>query len=107
MKKANFLGSSAIGSAALEAMVLAAPAHAQAEQPVPNARQQAQPGSQPGDTPDTSRINPQSEVQVESGQAPEAAEQAITVTGSRIRRPNLTAPVPITSVTAQELPNQS
>jgi outer membrane receptor protein involved in Fe transport len=33
-------------------------------------------------------------------------EPGITVTGTRIRRPNLSSPVPITSVTAEELPNQ-
>jgi outer membrane receptor protein involved in Fe transport len=38
--------------------------------------------------------------------AAETNEPGITVTGTRIRRPNLSSPVPITSVTAEELPNQ-
>ncbi|HEX5182745.1 MAG TPA: TonB-dependent receptor [Allosphingosinicella sp.] len=85
----------------------AAPAYAQATDQTQNSQQQAQPGSQPGNTPQTNQVNPQSEVETQTGQVPEAGnEAAITVTGTRIRRPNLTSPVPITSVTAEELPNQ-
>src|SRR3954470_11051515 len=106
MKKFGLLGASALSSAAFIGLTFAAAAPAYA-QGTTNSQQQAQPGSQPGDTPDTNRINPQSEVQVQTGQAPEAGnEQAITVTGSRIRRPNLQSPVPITSVTQAELPEQ-
>src|ERR1700759_1353395 len=91
---------------ALAVAAFPAAAFAQAA-PTTNSQQQAQPGSQPGDTPETSRINPQSTVEVQSGQAAEAdSGQGIVVTGSRIRRPNLDSPVPITSVTAEELPNQ-
>ncbi|HEY1605540.1 MAG TPA: TonB-dependent receptor [Allosphingosinicella sp.] len=110
MKKLGLLGSSAIGSAAFIGLTIAAaaPAYAQAaDQPTQNSQQQAQPGSQPGDTPQTNQVNPQSEVETQTGQVPEAGnENAITVTGTRIRRPNLSSPVPITSVTAAELPNQ-
>jgi outer membrane receptor protein involved in Fe transport len=110
MKKLGLLGSSAIGSAAFIGLTLAAaaPAYAQADQPTQNNQKQSQPGSQPGDTPQNSQLNPQSEVETQTGQVPEAGNQGggITVTGTRIRRPNLTSPVPITSVTAAELPNQ-
>ena len=37
-----------------------------------------------------------------TGCAPPVAEGAITVTGSRIRRPNLDSPLPVTSVGGQE-----
>ena len=39
-------------------------------------------------------------------QASTAGDQEILVTGSRIRRPNLDSPVPVTSVTAEELLSQ-
>ncbi|HEX4736474.1 MAG TPA: TonB-dependent receptor [Allosphingosinicella sp.] len=109
MTRIRFLGATALSSAAFIgfAFIAAAPANAQAGQPTQNSQKQAQPGSQPGDTPQTNQINPQSEVETQTGQTPEAGnEQAITVTGSRIRRPNLQSPVPITSVTAEELPEQ-
>jgi outer membrane receptor protein involved in Fe transport len=44
------------------------------------------------------------EVETESGQPATANNpNAIVVTGSRIRRPNLTSPVPITSISSEEL----
>jgi len=43
------------------------------------------------------------EVEIESGQAATEEEGSIIVTGSRIRRPNLDSPVPITSISADEL----
>lgn len=43
------------------------------------------------------------EVEIESGQAASEDEGTIVVTGSRIRRPNLDSPVPITSISAEEL----
>jgi outer membrane receptor protein involved in Fe transport len=47
------------------------------------------------------------EVQTESGVAANPANaNAIIVTGSRIKRPNLESPVPITSISQQELTNQ-
>ncbi|HEY1605539.1 MAG TPA: TonB-dependent receptor [Allosphingosinicella sp.] len=95
MTKFRLLGASALGSVTFIGLTFAAPAYAQADQPTQNSQQQAQAGSQPGNTP-------------EAAQASEASnnENAITVTGTRIRRPNLSSPVPITSVTAEELPNQ-
>ena len=44
------------------------------------------------------------ETEIESGEAVSAADRdAIVVTGSRIRRPNLESPVPITSISQEEL----
>ena len=44
------------------------------------------------------------ETEIESGQAVSSADRdAIVVTGSRIRRPNLESPVPITSISQEEL----
>ncbi|HEX4736102.1 MAG TPA: TonB-dependent receptor [Allosphingosinicella sp.] len=103
MRKARLLGATAIVGLAAASV----PAHAQDAQPTENSQQQAQSGSQPGNPPQPNAIDPQSEVQVQTGQPPEAGNgAAITVTGTRIRRPNLQSPVPITSVTAEELPNQ-
>jgi outer membrane receptor protein involved in Fe transport len=97
MKKFGLLGTSAIGSAAFIGFTLiaATPAYAQG-----------------GTTTDCSTLATQAErdactanqAPTTTAQAP--AEQSITVTGTRIRRPNLQSPVPITSVTAEELPNQ-
>lgn len=53
------------------------------------------------DDPET--LDPTSEVQLESGQSPQGDSDEILVTGTRIRSPNLVAPVPITSVGAQDL----
>ena len=44
----------------------------------------------------------QTEQEIESGQDATATEDAIVVTGSRIRRPNLESVVPVTSVGGQE-----
>jgi outer membrane receptor protein involved in Fe transport len=53
---------------------------------------------------DPSTLDPQSEVELESGQtASEGDSRAIVVTGSRIRSPNLTSTVPITSIGAQDI----
>jgi outer membrane receptor protein involved in Fe transport len=109
MTRFGLLGTSALSSAAFIGLTFAAaaPAYAQAAQPTQNSQQQAQPGSQPGDSPDTNQVNPQSEVEVQTGKVADAGnEQAITVTGTRIRRPNLESPVPITSMSAEELPEQ-
>ncbi|HEX5184159.1 MAG TPA: TonB-dependent receptor [Allosphingosinicella sp.] len=87
----RLLASTIVGSACF-----ASAAYAQDTQPNADAQQQAQPS--PTDTQAPSPAN----------QAPETSsdQQAITITGTRIARPNLTSPVPITSVTAAELPNQ-
>src|SRR6059058_4445633 len=96
MKKMGMLGTSAIGSAAFAAFVLAAPAYGQATQP-----------SQDSMAQDSASAAGQADADVRTADAAQpAGDQGITVTGTRIRRPNLQSPVPITSLTAEELPNQ-
>lgn len=123
MTRFGLLGTSALRSAAFIGFTLAvaAPAYAQTtpapKPPCPvndpnctdNARDTAQnPSSQPGDAPETDELDPQSEVELESGQTTTDGESSgpIVVTGSRIRRPNLESVVPITSVSQTELANQ-
>ena len=82
MRKFRLLSTSAIGSAALFGMSFAftAPAYAQDET---------------------------DEVQTAQAETtPTAGEQNLTVTGSRIRRPNLESNVPITSVSVEDLTSQ-
>ena len=97
MKRFALLGSSAIGSAAFIgfSMLAAAPAYAQGGQPTDCSAlpTQAERDACTANTPPTTAT-------------PQANEPGIVVTGTRIRRPNLQSPVPITSVTAEELPNQ-
>jgi outer membrane receptor protein involved in Fe transport len=58
-------------------------------------------GTAAGETDDPATL--QSEAEIESGQNASAADQGdITITGSRIRRPNLESTVPITSVGGEE-----
>jgi outer membrane receptor protein involved in Fe transport len=75
----------------------AAPAYAQATAPAD------QPPA-PDCTADPS--NPLCAPVTTAGEPAEPAGGAIIVTGSRIRRPNLDSPVPITSITQDELTNQ-
>ena len=86
MRKLGLLGTSAIASVAFAAAAIATPAHAQEV-----AAEQATPG--------------QNEAEIESGtSAQEEGDGSgmITVTGSRIRRPNLESTVPVTSVGGEE-----
>lgn len=93
MRKFGLLGTSALRSAVFVgfAVASAAPAFAQVVQEQ--------------DPPETL----EGEVEIESGQNttdPEAGSEALVVTGSRIRRPNLESNVPVTSVSAEELTSQ-
>lgn len=63
------------------------------------------PASQSCPTPDPTAEG-QSEVATTATTPDDTAEGQIIVTGSRIRRPNLDSPVPVTSVTAEELTSQ-
>ncbi|HEX8578080.1 MAG TPA: TonB-dependent receptor [Allosphingosinicella sp.] len=104
MKKTSLLGTSAICSAAVAALSFAAatPAYAQTT------------GTGATDATSNQDVEEQgpltSEAEIESGananagaQGDDASEgQAITVTGSRIRRPNLESAIPITSVGGEE-----
>lgn len=90
MRKFGLLGTSALGSFTFVGLsiALAAPAHAQ-EVAEDNATAQGQVGD--------------SETEIESGtDATPAPGETITVTGSRIRRPNLESAVPITSIGGEE-----
>ena len=87
MRKTGMLGTSALGSAAFIAFALATPAHGQATQPAPDATQPQ----------DQAQDQASAQADVQTAQAPETGnEPGITVTGTRIRRPNLQSPVPIT-----------
>jgi outer membrane receptor protein involved in Fe transport len=67
--------------------------------------QTAQPAQEsPTTASDPETLDPQSEVELESGQ--DAGEAQITVTGTRIRSLNLTSAVPITSLGAQDILDQ-
>src|SRR5262245_5706599 len=94
MRKFRLLSTSAIGSAALFGLSFAftAPAYAQGDQDECTAEEQAA-----------------GTCQVEMAQAdaaPASGDQNLTVTGSRIRRPNLESNVPITSVSVEDLTSQ-
>jgi outer membrane receptor protein involved in Fe transport len=97
MRKYGLLGSSALRSAVFTGFALAsaAPAFAQDTQDDP-ATLQSEPEIQSGEDATT------------GAQGESAAEgQAITVTGSRIRRPNLESTVPITSISGEQFFQQS
>jgi outer membrane receptor for ferrienterochelin and colicin len=75
------------------AVALAAQAHAQ--------ETTGTEGTAAGESDDPATLN--SEAEIESGQNASAAEAGdITITGSRIRRPNLESTVPVTSVGGEE-----
>lgn len=90
MRKFGLLGTSALGSFTFIGLsiALASPAYAQ-EVAEDDATAQGEVGD--------------SEAEIESGtEATPAAGETITVTGSRIRRPNLESAVPITSIGGEE-----
>lgn len=93
MKKFGLLSTSAIGSAALFGMsfVLAAPAYAQTSQDCDEL------------TDAEERAACLQEAQAADADEPQETGQTLTVTGTRIYRPNLDSTVPITSVTQQDL----
>lgn len=100
MRKFGLLGTSAIRSAAFIgfALTAAAPAFAQT------------PSEAPEDA-DPSQLQSESEVEsgvdARTGAQGEGNEPTITITGSRIRRPNLESNVPITSIGGDEFLEQS
>lgn len=103
MKKTGLLSSSAICNAAFAlTMAVATPAYAQttgADQPSSDTNQ-----TEEEQGPLTSEAEIQSGANANSGAQGEAASegQSVTVTGSRIRRPNLTSTVPITSIGGEQ-----
>ena len=106
MRKFGLLGTSAISSAAFVglSLVLAAPASAQATTEGTPA-QQDEDDENEGATADDPNTLGQNEVELESGEAATRNEE-ITVTGTRIRQPNLQSNIPITSVSAEDLTAQ-
>jgi outer membrane receptor protein involved in Fe transport len=106
MIRTRLLGTTAGGSAALIAFTLVALPSAASAQAAP--ANQAQPDctaisdpQQRANCVDSQNTNPARDT---AAAAPDSS--LITVTGTRIRRPNLSSPVPITSVTTEELPDQ-
>lgn len=91
MKKTSLLGSTIIQSAAFTgALVLAVPAFAQDAAPA-----QDEAAAAPAEAAEAPAVD--------CVATPNAVEcQAIVVTGSRIRRPNLDSPVPVTTISGQE-----
>lgn len=59
--------------------------------------------SSPGDATNPNALDPQSEVELQSGQQTTDGDEQIVVTGSRIRSPNLTSNVPVTSLGQADL----
>ncbi|HYF46771.1 MAG TPA: TonB-dependent receptor plug domain-containing protein, partial [Acidimicrobiales bacterium] len=114
MRSSRFTSLSTISIAAL-ALGIAAPANAQSQTPDPAAGGGVA-GEQPDPTCENVPVCPErdrclaGEVELESGQdapnADQAAQGEIIVTGSRINRPTLSSPVPVTSVGVQDLANQ-
>jgi outer membrane receptor protein involved in Fe transport len=118
MRKFGLLGSSALRSAVFVscALVAGVPAYAQAAQSTQNPACNVNDPNDPDCAPNRSAQDestveaddpntlPQTETDLEAGQAvSEGGNQAITVTGTRIRSPNLVAPIPITSIGVQDL----
>jgi outer membrane receptor protein involved in Fe transport len=94
MRKTSLLGSSAICTAALGlSMAFAAPAVAQTATNDPSA-----PAEEEADLGQT-----EAELQADAQASADVQGEEITVTGSRIRRPNLESTVPITSVGAEQV----
>jgi len=91
MKKFGLLSTSAMGSAALFGLTMAFAAPAYAEDAA---------ASQPECTPEQAAAGT---CTLQTAQATPASESAITVTGTRIRRPNLESTVPITSITGDSI----
>jgi outer membrane receptor protein involved in Fe transport len=90
MRKFGLLGTSAIRSAAFIGLTAAAVSPAMAQEV---AQEQ-----------ETATTAAQSEAEIESGDVVDdtSTDQVITVTGSRIRRPNLESTVPVTSIGGEE-----
>lgn len=100
MRRLNLFTLSSVSVAALT-LGLAAPANAQAPAPASD-----QPPPECANMPEGSARDNciAGKVELASAQpATTANEDTIVVTGSRIRRPNLNSPVPITSISADEL----
>src|SRR4029453_2817811 len=98
MTKRMLLGATALQTfAACGLAFIATPAFAQvAAPPTTTGEESAQQATE------AAAAQPTSEVAAQTGQEP-TSEQAIVVTGSRIKRPNLESTIPITSVSGESL----
>src|SRR3954466_3563589 len=99
MRKIGLLGTSALGSFTFIglSMALATPAHAQGDEAAPPCT------SMPEGTERDNCLAGEVETQSGTNANPTtASETTITVTGSRIRRPNLESTVPITSIGGEQ-----
>lgn len=111
MSKSAFLGATALRTFAATGLFvsLAVPAMAQdvSSQPAPTPAPNCSSPSSPGSPVDPACVG-QSEQEIESGTNVSADDSQasvgsdIVVTGSRIRRPNLDSPVPVTSIGGEE-----
>jgi outer membrane receptor protein involved in Fe transport len=109
MRKIGLLGTSALGSFTFVGLSLAVAAPAYAQDTTGPGEQEAPTcASMPEGTERDNCLA--GEVELQSGtnaNAPEASGETITVTGSRIRRPNLESTVPITSIGGEQFFQQS
>lgn len=110
MTRFGLLGTSALRSAAFFGFALTATSAALAQDPGAPPPLQSGTGTQAGDTrmAAAQEAAPPAPTQVAAAQPPQAPavespeEQAIIITGSRIRRPNLESTIPITSIGGTE-----
>jgi outer membrane receptor protein involved in Fe transport len=104
MRKIGLLGSSALGSFAFIglSMALATPAYAQGDEDTPPCA--SMPEGAERDNCLAGEVETQSGTNANSA---DASEGTITITGSRIRRPNLESTVPITSIGGEQFFQQS
>ena len=102
MRKFGLLGTSALRSAVFVGFSLAAASPAVSQTATTQPAQPGQPVDQGTTEEDPPETLGQNEVELESGQAA-TSNEALVVTGTRIRSPNLVAPIPITSIGAQDL----
>jgi len=104
MRRFSLLILSSVSAAALSAAPAFAATQPNTATPLPD---QANPPPCPPGTVSTNGACSTGQVTTATGQpANESNSNAIVVTGSRIQRPNLESPVPITSISQQELTNQ-
>lgn len=92
MVKKNLLGATALQTGALVLLATASQAVAQTAPAADAAQSQTSPA-----------VDPQVSSTVVKGGTAKPAEQAIVITGSRIRSPNLESAVPVTSISGEQL----
>jgi len=106
MRQVDTLRRSALCSASFLGLAFALATPAAAQGTTTTTQPNTQPVCDPNDPTDQDCQPGQSEVEIESGTQAQPGGPDITVTGSRIRRPNVESNVPVTSVSAAELTEQ-